>query len=189
MNKNLKKFLLINLIGFFIVNIALTAEVQNYKVNFKIDNIFLKGRNIKESSDFITKNNINFNFLRYNEKNSFLEITLRTLNHDDQYFSLANIIQLISKKRIGYMDNLNADKLTDIHTFFDDSEKRNFYYRIFNNKKFEKEQCLIFSSGTKINKDNFYYQVVNGVGCSTEIKLSHNNVGKILSLIQITKNN
>ena len=87
------------------------------------------------------------------------------------------------------MNNLDADKLTDIHTFFDNLEKRNFYYRIFSNKKFEKEQCLIFSSGTKTNKDNLYNQVVNGVGCSTEIKLSHKNVGKILSLIQITKNN
>ena len=57
------------------------------------------------------------------------------------------------------------------------------------NEKFEKEQCLIFASGTKTNKDNLYNQVVNGVGCSTEIKLSHKNVGRILSLIQITKNN
>ena len=185
----MKKILLINLISLFLISISFAKEVQNYKVNFKLDNIFLKGRDIKESSDFIIKNNINFNFVKYNEKNSFLEITLRTLNNDEQYFSLANIIELISKKRIGYMDNLNADKLTDIHTFFVELEKSNFYYRIFNNKKFDKEQCLIFSSGTKINKDNFYNQVVNGVGCSTEIKLSHKNVGKILSLIQITKNN
>ena len=40
----------------------------------------------------------------------------------------------------------------------------------------------------KKNKNNLYYQIVNGVGCSTEIKLSHNNIKKILSLIQITKN-
>jgi hypothetical protein len=87
------------------------------------------------------------------------------------------------------MENLIPEKLTDIHTFFDYSEKRNFYYRTFNNKKFEKEQCLIFSSGVKKNRDNLYDQVVNGVGCSTEIKLSHKNVGKILSLIRIESNN
>ena len=185
----MKKILLINLISLFLISISFAKEVQNYKINFKLDNIFLKGREIKESSDFIIKNNIRFNFVKYNEKNSFLEITLRTLNHDEQYFSLANTIQLISKKQIGYMDNLNADKLTNIHSFFDLENERNFYYRIFNNKKFDKEQCLIFSSGTKKNKDNLYNQMVNGVGCSTEIKLSHKNVGKILSLIQITKNN
>ena len=185
----MKKILLINLISLFIISISFAKEVQNYKVNFNLDNILLKGRDIKESSDFIIKNNIKFNFVKYNEKNSFLEITLRTLNNDEQYFSLANTIELISKKRIGYMDNLSADKLSDIHTFFDDFEKRHFYYRIFNNKKFEEEQCLIFTSGTKTNKDNFYNQVVNGVGCSTEIRLNHKNVGKILNLIQITNNN
>ena len=188
MNKNLKKFLLINLIGFFITNNLLSAEVENYKVNFNLDNILLKGREIKESSDFISKNNIRFNFVKYNEKNSFLEITLRTLDDDKQYFSLKNKISLISNKQIGYMDNLSANKLTDIHGFFDLENERNFYYRIFNNKNFEKERCLIFVSGTKKNKDNLYYQMVNGVGCSTEIKLSHNNIKKILSLIQITKN-
>jgi len=185
----LKKILLINLISVFILNISFDKEVQNYKVNFNLDNILLKGRDIKESSDFIVNNNIKFNFVKYNEKNSFLEITLRTLDNDDQYFSQANIIQLISKKRIGLMENLIPEKLTDIHTFFDYSKKRNFYYRIFNNKKFEKEQCLIFSSGVKKNKDNLYDQVLNGVGCSTEIKLSHKNIGKILSLIQIENNN
>ena len=161
----MKKILLINLISIFILNISFAKEVQNYKVNLNLDNILLKGRVIKESSDFIIKNNIEFNFLKYNEKNSFLEITLRTLNNDDQYFSQTNIIQLISKKRIGLMKNLIPEKLTDIHTFFDYSEKRNFYYKTFNNKKFEKEQCLIFSSGVKKNKDNLYDQVVNGVGC------------------------
>lgn len=184
----MKKILLINLISIFILNISFAKEVQNYKVNLNLDKILLKGRVIKESSDFIIKNNIEFNFVKYNEKNSFLEITLRTLNNDDQYFSQTNIIQLISKKRIGLMKNLIPEKLTDIHTFFDYSEKRNFYYKTFNNKKFEKEQCLIFSSGVKKNKDNLYDQVVNGVGCSTEIKLSHKNVAKILSLIQVTKN-
>jgi hypothetical protein len=42
---------------------------------------------------------------------------------------------------------------------------------------------------SKKNRDNLYDQVVNGVGCSTEIKLSHKNVGKILSLIRIESNN
>ena len=110
----MKKILLVNLISLFIISISFAQEVQNYKVNFNLDNIFLKGRDIKESSDFIIKNNIKFNFVKYNEKNSFLEITLRTLNNDEQYFSLANTIELISKKRIGYMDNLSADKLSDI---------------------------------------------------------------------------
>jgi hypothetical protein len=185
----LKQILLINLISIFILSITFAKEVQNYKINFNLDNILLKGRDIKESSNFIVKNNIKFNFVKYNEKNSFLEITLRTLDNNNQYFSQANIIQLISKKRIEFMENLIPEKLTDIHTFFDYSEKRNFYYRTFNNKKFEKEQCLIFSSGVRKNKDNLYNQVVNGVGCSTEIKLSHKNVGKILSLIQIKKDN
>ena len=185
----MKQILLINLISIFILSITFAKEVQNYKINFNLDNILLKGRDIKESSNFIVKNNIKFNFVKYNEKNSFLEITLRTLDNDDQYFSQGNIIQLISKKRIEFMENLIPEKLTDIHTFFDYSEKRNFYYRTFNNKKFEKEQCLIFSSGVRKNKDNLYNQVVNGVGCSTEIKLSHKNVGKILSLIQIKKDN
>ena len=99
----MKKILLINLISVFILNISFAKEVQNYKVNFNLDNILLKGRDIKESSDFIVNNNIKFNFVKYNEKNSFLEITLRTLDNDDQYFSQANIIQLISKKRIGLM--------------------------------------------------------------------------------------
>lgn len=185
----MKQILLINLISIFILSITFAKEVQNYKINFNLDNILLKGRDIKESSNFIVKNNIKFNFVKYNEKNSFLEITLRTLDNNNQYFSQANIIQLISKKRIEFMENLIPEKLTDIHTFFDYSEKRNFYYRTFNNKKFEKEQCLIFSSGVRKNKDNLYNQVVNGVGCSTEIKLSHKNVGKILSLIQIKKDN
>ena len=117
----MKKILLINLISLFIISISFAKEVQNYNVNFNLDNILLKGRDIKKSSDFIIKNNIKFNFVKYNEKNSFLEITLRTLNDDKQYFSLANTIQLISKKQIGYMNNLSADKLSDIHTFFDDS--------------------------------------------------------------------
>ena len=99
----MKKILLINLISVFILNVSFAKEVQNYKVSFNSDNILLKGRDIKESSDFIVKNNIKFNFVKYNEKNSFLEITLRTLNNNDQYFSQANIIQLISKKRIGFM--------------------------------------------------------------------------------------
>ena len=185
----MKQILLINLISIFILSITFAKEVQNYKINFNLDNILLKGRDIKESSNFIVKNNIKFNFVKYNVKNSFLEITLRTLDNNNQYFSQANIIQLISKKRIEFMENLIPEKLTDIHTFFDYSEKRNFYYRTFNNKKFEKEQCLIFSSGVRKNKDNLYNQVVNGVGCSTEIKLSHKNVGKILSLIQIKKDN
>ena len=85
------------------------------------------------------------------------------------------------------MNNLSPDKLTDIHTFFDQSVDRNFYYRIFDNKKFEKERCIIFVSGTKKNKDNLYTQIVDGVACSTEIKLNHNNIQKILSLIKITK--
>jgi hypothetical protein len=73
----LKKILLINLISVFILNISFAKEVQNYKVNFNLDNILLKGRDIKESSNFIVNNNIKFNFVKYNEKNSFLEITLR----------------------------------------------------------------------------------------------------------------
>ena len=188
MKKNLLTNLLINLISIFILNISVAKEVQNYKVNFNLDNILLKGRDIKESSDFIIKNNIKFNFVKYNEKNSFIEITLRTLDNDKQYFSLKNKISLISNKQRGYMDNLSANKLSDIHGFFDLENERNFYYRIFNNKNFEKERCLIFVSGTMKNKDNLYNQMVNGVGCSTEIKLSHNNIKKILSLIQITKN-
>ena len=184
----MKKILFINLISIFILSISFAKEVQDYEVNFDLENILLKGRDIKESINFIEKNNTKFNFVKYNEKNSFLEITLRTLYNDSQYFSLANIIQLISKKQIGYMDNLNANKLTDIHSFFDLENERNFYYRIFDNKNFEKERCLIFVSGTKKNKDNLYNQMVNGVACSTEIKLSHSNIKKILSLIQITKN-
>ncbi len=45
--------------------------MQDYKVNFNLDNILLKGRNIKGSSNFIVKNNIKFNFVKYNEKKFF----------------------------------------------------------------------------------------------------------------------
>ena len=62
-----------------IVNNSIGSEKQNYKINFELDNIFLKGRDIKETNNFVIKNNIEFNFKNYNEKNSFLEITLRTI--------------------------------------------------------------------------------------------------------------
>ena len=72
----MKKILLINLISLFIISISFSKEVQNYKVNFNLDNILLKGRDIKESSDFIIKNNIKFNFVKYNEKKTISVETL-----------------------------------------------------------------------------------------------------------------
>jgi|TARA_B100000929_G_C15298701_1_gene349577 hypothetical protein len=183
----MKKTILINLISFFIINFSIAENIDNYKISIDLDNILLKTRDIKETTNNFTKNNVNYNFVKYNEKNSFAEITLRTLNNNKQYYSLSNKIELISNKHLSYMNNLSPDKLTDIHTFFDQSVDRNFYYRIFDNKKFEKERCIIFVSGTKKNKDNLYTQIVDGVACSTEIKLNHNNIQKILSLIKITK--
>jgi len=44
-------------------------------------------------------------------------------------------------------------------------------------------------SGTKKNQNNYFFQIVNGVGCSTEINLNYNNIEKILSLIQISEIN
>ena len=39
-----------------------------------------------------------------------------------------------------------------------------------------------------LNNNNLYRQLLNGVGCSTEIKLKHKNIHKILSSIEIFKN-
>lgn len=171
-----------------IVNNSIGSEKQNYKINFELDNIFLKGRDIKETNNFVIKNNIEFNFKNYNEKNSFLEITLRTIKKEDKYFSLNNMINLISNKRIDFMNNLNADKISDIHMFLDQNNKRVFYYRSFDNKKLTNERCVIFVAATQKNLNNFNSQVINGVGCSTEIKLTHKNIGKIFGLIKIIKN-
>lgn len=171
-----------------ILNHSIGSEKQNYKINFELDNIFLKGRDIKETNEFVLKNNIKFNFKNYIEKNSFLEITLRTTRKDNEYFSLNNIINLISNKRINLMNNLNADKISDIHMFLDENNKRVFYYRSFDNKELANEKCVIFVAATKKNSNNFISQVINGVGCSTEIKLTHKNIGKIFGLIKIIKN-
>lgn len=168
---------------------SLSSEIQKYTIKFDIDNVFLKGRNIKENSEFISKNNINFNFAKYNEKNSFIEITLRTLNNDKQYFSFKNKIDLISKKQISYMDKLKEKNLTSIYSFLDIKEERYFYYRTFENEKFDKERCLIFVTATKRNKNNLYNQLINGVGCSTEIRLTHKNIKKILGSIKILEKN
>lgn len=187
--KVIKKIFILIIINLFISNVSISKEKQNYKLNFNSDSLFLKGRDIKETVKLIKKNDIEFSFVNYNEKNSFLEITLRTVNNDQQYFSLSNMIDLISNKRLSFMNNLDVEKLSEIKTFLDQKTKRFFYYRSFDNKKLKNEKCVIFVAGTKKNSNNTYIQAVNGVGCSTEIKLSHNNIGKILSLIEIKKNN
>ena len=183
----MKKTILIYLISFFIINFSIAENIDTYKISIDLENILLKSREIKETTNNFTKNNVNYNYVKHNEKNSFAEITLRTLNNKKQYFPLSSKLELISNKHLSYMSNLDPDKLTNIHTFFDKSVGRNFYYRIFDNKKFEKESCIIFVSGTKKNKDNYYIQIVNGVACSTEIKLNHKNIQRILSLIKIIK--
>ncbi len=185
----MRKILIIILISLSIIGVSLASEIQKYKINFDLDNILLKGRNIKENTEFISKNNIDFNFAKYNEKNSFLEITLRTLKNDKQYFSFKNKIDLISKKQISYMDNLKEKNLTSIYSFLDIKKERYFYYRTFENEKFDKERCLIFVTGTKKNINNLYNQIVNGVGCSTEIRLNHKNIKKILRSIKILEKN
>ena len=184
----LKKILLLSFIFIFSINHSIANEVQNYKINFELDSMLLKGRDIKETDDFVLKNNIEFNFKNYSENNSFLEITLRTSRKESEYFSLQSIMNLISNKRIDYMNNLSADKISDIHTFLDQKSRRVFFYRSFANKKLENEKCVIFVAGVKKNINNLHLQVLNGVGCSTEIKLTHKNIGRIFSLIKITKN-
>jgi len=77
----MKKTILINLISFFIINFSIAENIDNYKISIDLDNILLKTRDIKETTNNFTKNNVNYNFVKYNEKNSFAEITLRTLNN------------------------------------------------------------------------------------------------------------
>ena len=182
-----KKLFLIFGFYFFISNSVATTK-QSYKIHLNLESILLQGRDIKQSDDFIEKDNVEFNFQNFVEKNSFIELTLRTSKKDNEYFSLKNIINLISNKRINYMNNLEADKISDTYTYLDEKNKRVFYYRYFENLKLEKEKCVIFVTGTKKNSNNLYMQVLNGVGCSTEIKLTHKNIGKIFSLIKIIKN-
>ena len=86
------------------------------------------------------------------------------------------------------MNNLEADKISDIYTYLDEKNKRVFYYRYFENLKLEKEKCMIFVAGTKKNSNNLYMQVLNGVGCSTEIKLTQKNIKEIFNLISVKKN-
>ncbi len=182
-----KKLFLIFAFCFFISNSVATTK-QSYKIHLNLENILLKGRDIKKSNDFIEKDNVEFNFQNYIEKNSFIEITLRTSKKNNEYFSLKNILNLISNKRINYMNNLEADKISDIYTYLDEKNKRVFYYRYFENLKLEKEKCMIFVAGTKKNSNNLYMQVLNGVGCSTEIKLTQKNIKEIFNLISVKKN-
>ena len=179
----------------FIISLFLILKINNgkaeifYKVDINTNNILFKTKDIKKTSDNLIKNDIYFYFVRYNEEHSFIEITLKTLKDDKKYFSLSNKTELISNKSLSYMNNLAPENLTGILTFYDFKNKRNYYYRVFENKKLHNEKCFIFVSGTKKNQNNYFFQIVNGVGCSTEINLNYNNIEKILSLIQISEIN
>jgi len=44
-------------------------------------------------------------------------------------------------------------------------------------------------TGTKKDNRNYFKQILNGVGCSTEIKVNHKNISKILTSIIISEDN
>jgi len=183
----IKRLFVISL--FLICKINIVKAEVFYEVDINTNNILFKTRDIKKTSNNLIKNDIYFYFVRYNEEHSFIEITLKTLNNKKKYFSLSNKTELISNNRLSYMNNLIPENITGILNFYDFKNKRNYYYRVFDNKKLDKEKCFIFAGGTKKNENNYFFQIVNGVGCSTEINLNYNNIEKILSLIQISKIN
>ena len=184
----MSKFLTIFI--FFFLNSNFSYADNNFsQASLELNYFFLKNRDIKETRDSIIKNNIKFSFVRYNEKNSFIEITVKELQEKKQFFSLDNKLNLVSKTKFDLMDNLSPEKVSTIFTFEDNLKKRNFYYRIFDNSKFESERCFVFVSGIKKNTENLFVKIINGVGCSTEIKLTHKNIKKILGSIKILEKN
>ena len=88
-----KKLFLIFAFCFFISNSVATTK-QSYKIHLNLENILLKGRDIKKSNDFIEKDNVEFNFQNYIEKNSFIEITffMFVLVFDPLFFSALYVI-------------------------------------------------------------------------------------------------
>ena len=61
-----KKLFLIFIFCFFVSN-STSATKQSYKIDLNLENIILKGRDIKQTNNFIEKNNIEFNFQNYND--------------------------------------------------------------------------------------------------------------------------
>jgi len=116
----------------FIISLFLILKINNgkaeifYKVDINTNNILFKTKDIKKTSDNLIKNDIYFYFVRYNEEHSFIEITLKTLKDDKKYFSLSNKTELISNKRLSYMNNLAPENLTGILTFYDFKKKKNY---------------------------------------------------------------
>ncbi|MDC1315877.1 hypothetical protein N8251_00665 [Alphaproteobacteria bacterium] len=180
-----KYAIFIYLISVFLNPTLSSEKVSENKISIELNDIFLLGRDITQINDFRKVQNLNYYFKRYNENNSFLEISLRELTNEKHYFSLTDKLDLISKPQFEKMDRLNEVNVTDILTFFDIKNNKYFYYRLFDNKNFDNEKCLIFVSGTKKNNNNFYSQIVNGVGCSTEFDFKNNLITKILSSIKI----
>ena len=184
----MRSILFLNFLFLLIFFNTIAEDKPKFEVKIDLENIFLKNRDIQEKKTYLIKDNIFFYFINYIEKNSFIEITLRTSDKNNQFFSTYSKLDLISKKKLSYMKNLQPTQLTDIYSFIDINKKNVFYYRIFENKKLKGEKCLIFVAGTMKNNNNLYRQLLNGVGCSTEIKLKHKNIHKILSSIEIFKN-
>ena len=83
------------------------------------------------------------------------------------------------------MDKLLAKNISDIFTFLDEDSQRFFYYRLFENKNFKNEKCLIFVTGHEKGKNNFYNKIINGVGCSTEFEFKKEIISKILDSIHL----
>jgi hypothetical protein len=187
--RSVKKILFFNcfLVIFFFSAIA--EDYVSYKAELKIDNIFTKGRDIDIKKEQLVKNEVLFYFINYSEENSFFEITLRTLLKNDKFFALKNKLELVSDSKLKLMNNLSIQNPTNIFTFFDKKNNRNYYYRIFDNKNLANERCIIFVTGTKKDNRNYFKQILNGVGCSTEIKVNHKNISKILTSIIISEDN
>ena len=61
-----KKLFLIFIFCFFFIY-STSATKQSYKIDLNLENIILKGRDIKQTNNFIEKNNIEFNFQNYND--------------------------------------------------------------------------------------------------------------------------
>jgi hypothetical protein len=180
-----KYVIFIYLISVFLNPTLSSQEVSENKISLELNKLFFIGRDIKETNQTYHNENAYHYYKRYNEENSFLEINLREIIKENNYFSHYNIIDFISKPQFEIMDKLLAKNISDIFTFLDEDSQRFFYYRLFENKNFKNEKCLIFVTGHEKGKNNFYNKIINGVGCSTEFEFKKEIISKILDSIHL----
>jgi len=180
-----KYVIFIYLISVFLNPTLSSEKVSENKISLELNKLFFIGRDIKETNQNYHNENAYHYYKRYNEENSFLEINLREIIKENNYFSHYNIIDFISKPQFEIMDKLLAKNISDIFTFLDEDSQRFFYYRLFENKNFKNEKCLIFVTGHEKGKNNFYNKIINGVGCSTEFEFKKETISKILDSIHL----